>query len=294
MIRPNANRINFKIFTLMSSDLFSVISSFIAGPLLAILLVGYRIVRKTEPDSSWLLRSFPYWLGGYCVALCLMIPVTYFSPYGIWGDILDSSLFAIWPICALMMVVCFIGFILQKQWGNVGRMTGLALLLVVWSTFTILIAGMGNGLGDHFGRRHPIPADLSYYEPGGGIGTSVDSRQHAEQIARERKIYIAGDWLGYEYAIWVPALEEDGVLMLRAYEAVTNDPLTLRYYHEGIEASACEEDFVYICYNQIAFDEGKPSEPYAARIELWFVPKNKSHKERMLSSAIYKVEAWAR
>lgn len=268
--------------------------SIIAGILLAIMLVGYCIVRKTEPNSSWLLRSFPYWLGGYCVALCLMIPEAFCSPYGIWGDICFFALSTILLVCALMMVACFIGFILQKQWGNVGRITGLALLLVVCSFVAIFYAAMGAGHADHFGRRHPIPADLSYYEPGGGIGTSVDSRQHAEQIARERKIYIAGDWMGYEYAIWVPALEEDGVLMLRAYEAVTNDPLTLRYYHEGIEASACEEDFVYICYNQIAFDEGIPSEPYAARIELWFVPKNEAHKERMLSSAIYKVEAWAR
>lgn len=277
----------------MSFDNISIIA-IVAAPLIAIMLVGYRIVRKTEPESSWLLRSFPYWLGGYCVALCLMIPFVFFSPYGIWGDICFFSLLAIMSVCALMMVVCFIGFILQKQWGNVGRMTGLALLLVVWSFVTILFAGMVAGFGDHFGRRHPIPEDLSYYEPGGGIGTSVDSRQHAEQIARERKIYIAGDWMGYEYAIWVPALEEDGVLKLRAYEAVTNDPLTLRYYKGGIEASACEEDFVYICYNQIAFNEGIPEEPYAARIELWFVPKNDAHKERMLSSAIYKVEAWSR
>lgn len=285
----------------MSSDLFSIIS-IIAGILLVIMLVGYRIVRKTEPESSWLLRSFPYWLGGYCVALCLMIPEAFFSPYGIWGSICIYSLFAIQSVCALMLVVCFIGFILQKQWGNVGRMIGLALLLLMCSFIVLLFAGMGAGCADHFGRRHPIPADLSYYEPGRGYDYNLDSRSNAEELARERQIYITGDWNGYEYAILVPALDEEGTLKLRAYEAVTNDPLTLHFfkpnslrpYRGYLEARVCDHDSVYVCDDRVRFDEGIPEEPYAARIELWFVPKNEAHKERMLSSAIYKVEAWAR
>ena len=279
-------------------DLIAIIACF----LLAIMFLGYRIVRKTESDSSWLLRSFPYWLGGYCVAVCLIIPDSFFSPYGIWERICGLSLLTILLVCALMMVVCFVGFILQKQWGNVGRISGLGVLLVVWSFVTIFIAGMGNGLGDHFGRRHPIPADLSCYEPGRGFDYNWDSRSNAEQLARERQIYITGDWNGYEYAILVPSLDEEGTLKLRAYEAVTNDPLTLHFFQTNsirpcsgyLEACVCDHDSVYVCDDRIRFDNGIPGEPYAARIELWFVPKNEAHKERMLSSAIYKVEGWAR
>lgn len=147
------------------------------------------------------------------------------------------------------------------------------------------------GEGDDFGRQHPIPKGLSYFEPEESMCIEdVDSLDNTTWL----RIHRSTQGGIYIYAYFSPTLP-DGFLYLKCYEATENIPLS-------------EERIAKSSYNPVkghsSFDvagktggftiyEGSFGDYYAVRVEVWFHDNN-TGEERMLNSKVYKMEGWQR
>ena len=173
-------------------------------------------------------------------------------------------------------------------------------------TFIVsLFAGMGEGTFDNFGKRHPIPEDMEYYEP--FVSRNSNDLSQQDSITISRGILLKGQLGMYSYMASVPAIPETGEIYLKLYETTSNLPLSevnVKYNStilvEPSDTAVIYQmkddepiDFAHNDKQYFTIKEGSWGDYYAARVELWYQPVS-LEEPQLLKTAIYKIEGWSR
>ncbi|MFO7839333.1 MAG: hypothetical protein R6X08_07535 [Desulfosalsimonadaceae bacterium] len=99
----------------------------------------------------------------------------------------------------------------------------------------------------------------------------------------------------YDSMIWVNP-GEPGTVYLKAFEVTRGTPLSVdrlqEKSNERIGWSGDPEE-LFFSNTQFTIYEGEPGKPYAARLEVWFVPDS-GGTERKLLEKVFKIEGWQR
>lgn len=278
---------------------------FISILILLLFGVGVWTIRVKEcAEGNKFIQMVHYWIIAYGVSLAMFCPLAFFR---FWEHdieiILTCFILVFAVISALLITATLIMSIIKKQYRNAGRMAGIGVLLIIYSFVCGLFAGMGEGCLDYFGRRHPIPQDMEYYEPYIS-GSSYDQDQQ-DSLTISRGILLKGDYGMYSYRALVPAIPEKGEIYLKLYEATSNFPLSEANvkYNSTISVEPSDTSVIYqmkegsfsVTNDKEYFmiKEGSWGDYYAARVELWYKPIS-GGKPQLLNTAIYKIEGWSR
>ncbi|GEM_PF-704119 len=90
---------------------------------------------------------------------------------------------------------------------------------------------------------------------------------------------------------------EPGDIYLKAYEITGNTPLSADYLRRtATERTGYSNapDELYFAQVPFRIYEGDWGQFYGANIQVWFVPEDKTHPERMICSENFKIEGWMR
>jgi hypothetical protein len=277
--------------------------------ILILLLIGagvWSMQIKANSEGNKFLQMFPYWVIAYGVSLALLCPVSFFS---IWEHNIDFILtcvvLSIALVFALLIIAAFVVAIIKKQYRNAGRIVGIGVLLIIYTFIVSLFAGMGEGAFDNFGRRHPIPQDMEYYEP--FVSRNSNDLSQQDSITISRGILLKGQLGMYSYMASVPAIPETGEIYLKLYETTSNLPLSEVNvkYNSTIPVEPSDTAVIYQMKDDEPIDfahndkqyftikEGSWGDYYAARVELWYQPVS-LEEPQLLKTAIYKIEGWSR
>ena len=147
------------------------------------------------------------------------------------------------------------------------------------------------GEGDDFGKQHPIPKGMDYYEP-------MESMQEdcVDSLDKVTWLRIHGGTQGgyYNYVYFSPPLP-DGFLYLKCYEVTENIPLSEQRVamrsHNPVRGHSSFGQAGGAGYFTIY--EGSFGDYYAVRVEVWFHDSS-TDDEKMLNSKVYKMEGWQR
>ena len=274
--------------------------------LLLIVAVVWSIRVKENSEGNKFLQMFPYWVIAYGVSMALLCPVAFFS---IWEHNIDFILacvvLSIALVFALLIIATFVVAIIKKQYRNGGRIVGIGGLLIIYTFIVSLFAGMGEGAFDNFGKRHPIPQDMEYYEP--FVSRNSNDLSQQDSITISRGILLKGQLGMYSYMASVPAIPETGEIYLKLYETTSNLPLSEVNvkYNSTIPVEPSDTAVIYQMKDDEPIDfahndkqyftikEGSWGDYYAARVELWYQPVS-LEEPQLLKTAIYKIEGWSR
>ena len=273
--------------------------------ILILLLIGtvvWSIRVKENSEGNKFIRLLPYWVIAYGVSMALLCPVAFFS---IWEYNIDFILTCVVLSIALLIIAAFVVAIIKKQYRNAGRIVGIGVLLIIYTFIVSLFAGMGEGAFDNFGRRHPIPQDMEYYEP--FVSRNSNDLSQQDSITISRGILLKGQLGMYSYMASVPAIPETGEIYLKLYETTSNLPLSEVNvkYNSTITVEPSDTAVIYQMKDDEPIDfahndkqyftikEGSWGDYYAARVELWYQPVS-LEEPQLLKTAIYKIEGWSR
>lgn len=95
----------------------------------------------------------------------------------------------------------------------------------------------------------------------------------------------------YKYYVWLSP-KENGTVYLKAFEITENDPLSAERLKEQSSVLVDTEN-LKLYSQEFTIYEGDWGQPYGARIEIWFKPRN-GGKEYKLLQKNYKIEGWMR
>ena len=273
--------------------------------ILILILIGagvWSIRVKENSEGNKFIRLLPYWVIAYGVSMALLCPVAFFS---IWEYNIDFILTCVVLSIALLIIAAFVVAIIKKQYRNAGRIVGIGVLLIIYTFIVSLFAGMGEGAFDNFGRRHPIPQDMEYYEP--FVSRNSNDLSQQDSITISRGILLKGQLGMYSYMASVPAIPETGEIYLKLYETTSNLPLSEVNvkYNSTIPVEPSDTAVIYQMKDDEPIDfahndkqyftikEGSWGDYYAARVELWYQPVS-LEEPQLLKTAIYKIEGWSR
>ena len=270
--------------------------------LILIVAVVWSIRVKENSEGNKFIRLLPYWVIAYGVSMALLCPVAFFS---IWEYNIDFILTCVVLSIALLIIAAFVVAIIKKQYRNAGRIVGIGVLLIIYTFIVSLFAGMGEGAFDNFGRRHPIPQDMEYYEP--FVSRNSNDLSQQDSITISRGILLKGQLGMYSYMASVPAIPETGEIYLKLYETTSNLPLSEVNvkYNSTIPVEPSDTAVIYQMKDDEPIDfahndkqyftikEGSWGDYYAARVELWYQPVS-LEEPQLLKTAIYKIEGWSR
>lgn len=277
--------------------------------ILILLLIGagvWSLQIKANSEGNKFLQMFPYWVTAYGVSMALLCPVAFFR---IWEHNIDFILtcvvLSIALVFALLIIATFVVAIIKKQYRNAGRIVGIGGLLIIYTFIVSLFAGMGEGAFDNFGRRHPIPQDMEYYEP--FVSRNCNDLSQQDSITISRGILLKGQLGMYSYMASVPAIPETGEIYLKLYETTSNLPLSEVNvkYNSTITVEPSDTAVIYQMKDDEPIDfahndkqyftikEGSWGDYYAARVELWYQSVS-LEEPQLLKTAIYKIEGWSR
>ena len=205
--------------------------------------------------------------------------------------------------------------IVRKQTRNLpwmllgGVLSAAAVAVVIGGIlFFATVEAMFGAEEDPFGREHPIPdtlicelplvdRDVICYSNDDTVGVfkkAVVPAIDSTYISSFLQIH-EGDQPGiYEYDFYYPALP-DGFIYLKCSEVTENVLLSDSRVRQRSEVPVTSHNsFGTIAQRQeFTIYEGIWGEPYAVRVEVWFKEQN-THRSRMLTSKIYKMEGWMR
>lgn len=272
--------------------------------LILFVAIIWTIRIKEDSKGNKFIHLLPYWIIAYGVSLAMICPV---SAFRIWEHNLDMILtmtaLGLALIFALFIIVTLVVAIIQKQYRNAGRIVGIGVLLIIYSFVCGLFAGMGEGAFDYFGRRHPIPQGMEYYEP--YISRSINDQSQQDSLTISRGILLKGKLGMYCYRASVPPISEKGEIYLKLYEATSDFPLSEAIVKRKSTLSVEPSDTAVIYQMQegafsvdndkyyFMIQEGSWGDYYAARVELWYQPVS-ADEPQLLNTAIYKIEGWSR
>ena len=270
------------------------------------LFVGSLFVGVSIKESK-LVRLFPLWVVAYCLSLASITPLIWFR----WWEGPEGLIMIIWMLVTLsfagLIIASLVVAIIKKRYGVAIGVVTMGILLFIYSSVTLVLIGLGEGAGDNFGKRHPIPAGMEYYTTGitAEYG-NANAQAYLDSLVIERGIVMVdyGQPGQYRYMAYVPAIPEKGHIYLKLYEATTDFPLS-EYIktHTTLPVEASDTARIYMMKDEdpdtwrasdrFRIQEGSWGDYYAARVELWYKPES-SDEEKLLHSVIYKVEGWSR
>ena len=148
---------------------------------------------------------------------------------------------------------------------------------------------MTQGENDDFGKRHPIPAGMVCQEPNESFCVDdVDSTDTSSWL-RIQKDSQGGI---YDYLYFSKSLP-DGYIYLKCYEATENILLSEDRMMMRTKVNVRQHDRFGPVGGYCVFTiyEGSWGDYYPVRVEVWHHGE-KTGKDQMLTSKIYKMEGW--
>ena len=272
------------------------------------LLLGAFFVGLSVKDNKFI-RLFPLWVGAYGIVLPSISPLLWFR----WWEGPEDFIFGIYTFVLFALVLLILATlviaIVKKRYFTAIGVVVMGVFIFLYSAWTMVIVGLGEGHGDNFGKRHPIPEGMEYYTtkitPEYG---NTSAQAYLDSLVVERGIVVVdyGQPGQYRYMANVPAIPERGKIYLKLYEATTNLPLSEYIkYNTTIEVEASDTAIIYAMKSDgkhsvetkntqyFTVQEGSWGDYYAARVELWYQPES-SGEEQLLHSVIYQIEGWSR
>ena len=226
-----------------------------------------------------------------CIALCAL--EVYVVIHNIWVSRLRYVILYIILGLLVMQLIAWVTALVKKKFmiAFVGIPAGLIISALISLPPFTLYALATAGEGDDFGRQHPIPEGLSYYEPEESLCI-----EDADSLDNTTWLRIHGSTQGgiYNYAYFSPALPE-GHLYLKCYEVTENIPLS----EERVAKKSYNPVKAYSSFDlagstgYFTIYEGSFGDYYAVRVEVWF-HDDSTGEDRMLNSKVYKMEGWQR
>ena len=272
------------------------------------LLLGAFFVGLSVKDNKFI-RLFPLWVGAYGIVLPSISPLLWFRWWeGPEDFIFGVYIFILFALVLLILATLVIAIVKKRYFTAIGVVV-MGVFIFLYSAWTMVIVGLGEGHGDNFGKRHPIPEGMEYYTtkitPEYG---NTSAQAYLDSLVVERGIVVVdyGQPGQYRYMANVPAIPERGKIYLKLYEATTNLPLSEYIkYNTTIEVEASDTAIIYAMKSDgkhsvetkntqyFTVQEGSWDDYYAARVELWYQPES-SGEEQLLHSVIYQIEGWSR
>ena len=272
------------------------------------LLLGAFFVGLSVKDNKFI-RLFPLWVGAYGIVLPSISPLLWFR----WWEGPEDFIFGIYKFVLFALVLLILATlviaIVKKRYFTAIGVVVMGVFIFLYSAWTMAIVGLGEGHGDNFGKRHPIPEGMEYYTtkitPEYG---NTSAQAYLDSLVVERGIVVVdyGQPGQYRYMANVPAIPEKGKIYLKLYEATTNLPLSEYIkYNTTIEVEASDTAIIYAMKSEgkhsvetkntqyFTVHEGSWDDYYAARVELWYQPES-GGEEQLLHSVIYQIEGWSR
>ena len=272
------------------------------------LLLGAFFVGLSVKDNKFI-RLFPLWVGAYGIVLPSISPLLWFRWWeGPEDFIFGVYIFILFALVLLILATLVIAIVKKRYFTAIGVVV-MGVFIFLYSAWTMVIVGLGEGHGDNFGKRHPIPEGMEYYTtkitPEYG---NTSAQAYLDSLVVERGIVVVdyGQPGQYRYMANVPAIPERGKIYLKLYEATTNLPLSESIkYNTTIEVEASDTAIIYAMKSEgkhsvetkntqyFTVHEGSWDDYYAARVELWYQPES-GGEEQLLHSVIYQIEGWSR
>ena len=275
------------------------------------LLLGAFFVGLSVKDNKFI-RLFPLWVGAYGIVLPSISPLLWFR----WWEGPEDFIFGIYTFVLFALVLLILATlviaIVKKRYFTAIGVVVMGVFIFLYSAWTMVIVGLGEGHGDNFGKRHPIPEGMEYYtfldDTSWGYGEEEYTQAQLDSLTIKRGILLQqhGQDGQYRYMANVPAIPERGKIYLKLYEATTNLPLSEYIkYNTTIEVEASDTAIIYAMKSEgkhsvetkntqyFTVQEGSWDDYYAARVELWYQPES-GGEEQLLHSVIYQIEGWSR
>ena len=148
---------------------------------------------------------------------------------------------------------------------------------------------MLQGENDDFGQRHPIPAGMVCQEPNESFCVDDVDSTFTSSWLRIQKDSQGGI---YDYQYFSKSLP-DGYIYLKCYEATENILLSEDRMMMKTKVNVKQHD----CFGPVGgycvftIYEGSWGDYYPVRVEVWH-HSEKTGKDQMLTSKIYKMEGW--
>ena len=185
----------------------------------------------------------------------------------------------------------------EKKWGKalISFFGAVGTLVILW--FPLVMAAMS--APDFFGKKHPIPEGLEYYDPLGerfSLSNTENYPAEIDSLKPETYLQLWNDSQGgeYRYSFYYPSLPS-GDIFLRAYEVTKNIPLHLERLEPdstvSIDSTAVFSQLVEKKYFTIYY--GDWGDFYAACFEVWHRNAVTGEETKLLEK-IYRVEGWMR
>ena len=271
------------------------------------LLLGAFFVGLSVKDNKFI-RLFPLWVGAYGIVLPSISPLLWFR----WWEGPEDFIFGIYKFVLFALVLLILATlviaIVKKRYFTAIGVVVMGVFIFLYSAWTMAIVGLGEGHGDNFGKRHPIPEGMEYYTtkitPEYG---NTSAQAYLDSLVVERGIVVVdyGQPGQYRYMANVPAIPEKGKIYLKLYEATTNLPLSEHDVKTSTTLLVEPSDTSRIYKmtdkepnrwndtDEFTIHEGSWGDYYAARVELWYQPES-GGEEQLLHSVIYQIEGWSR
>lgn len=272
------------------------------------LLLGAFFVGLSVKENKFI-RLFPLWVGAYGIVLPSISPLLWFRWWeGPEDFIFGIYIFVLFALVLLILATLVIAIVKKRYFTAIGVVV-MGVFIFLYSAWTMIIVGLGEGSGDNFGKRHPIPEGMEYYTTKiTPEYRNTSAQAYLDSLVVERGIVVVdyGQPGQYRYMANVPAIPEKGKIYLKLYEATTNLPLSEYIkYNTTIEVEASDTAVIYAMKSDgkhsmetkntqyFTVQEGSWGDYYAARVELWYQPES-GGEEQLLHSVIYQIEGWSR
>lgn len=219
------------------------------------------------------------------------IPAMYIS------ETLSNILFIPLFLNLLALPISQIILLCEKKWGKalISFLGAVGILVILW--FPLVMAAMS--APDFFGKKHPIPEGLEYYEPLGErfeLSNTKNYPAEIDSLKPETYLQLWNDGQGgmYLYDFYYPSLPS-GDIFLRGYEVTKNIPLHL----ERLEPDSTVSIDSTATFSQLVDNKnftlyyGDWGDFYAARFEVWHRDAVTGEETKLLEK-IYRVEGWMR
>lgn len=185
----------------------------------------------------------------------------------------------------------------EKKWGKalISFLGAVGILVILW--FPLVMAAMS--APDFFGKKHPIPEGLEYYEPLGErfeLSNTKNYPAEIDSLKPETYLQLWHDDQGgmYLYDFYYPSLPS-GDIFLRGYEVTKNIPLHLERLepHSTVSIDSTATFSQLVDNQTFTLYYGDWGDFYAARFEVWHRNAVTGEETKLLEK-IYRVEGWMR
>ena len=228
-----------------------------------------------------------YFIVYLLLIVCEILMCVYnFHPWWLESFVLVGIL-----LTAILQVVAWIMAIVKGKSLLVWDIFGFGIVSFVLFFIMLFVILATDGMGDDFGKRHPIPENMNCSLPNEKFEMmSIDSLNPSTWL-------LIHDGLQggiYEYVYFSPALS-DGYIYLKCYEATENILLSDEDVFERSKNSVGRHTSFGPVGSKREFTiyEGSWGDYYAVRVEVWFHDASLGC-DCKLNQKTYKLQGWQR